>query len=89
MSAAYVKVEIATGRRGRDPRIHLSVFSTELVALSITGHGERTPTLLLTRQQVLDLRNGLTECLAQINGEAPRLANAGGSWDGAERRASP
>ena len=76
------EVRIATGRRGGDGELRLSVFAEELRAVALEGHGERGPTLLLTREQAARLRDALDELLPLLGAGAPRESN----WRGQERR---
>ena len=76
------EVRIATGRRDGDGELRLSVFAEELLAVTPEGHGERAPTLLLTREQAERLRDALTELLPLL-GSRPQSDTG---WQGAERR---
>jgi hypothetical protein len=82
MGGSDREVRIGTGRRGGDGRLRLSVFAADLLAVALEGHGERAPTLLLTREQAERLRDALDELLplvgTSLRGEA--------KWQGAERR---
>ena len=55
MGQAERGVEIATGRRQRDGHVRLSVFTHDLLALTVEAYGERAATLLLTRAQAREL----------------------------------
>lgn len=76
------EMRIATGRRDGDGSLRLSVFAEDLLAVALEGHGERAPTLLLTREQAQRLRDALTELLPLLNARPRREAD----WQGAERR---
>lgn len=76
-------VEIATGRRGADGHVRLSLFTNDLLALTITDFSERAPTLLLTRAQVVEMQRALAQ-LVLLLAEAPE---ATGEWAGDQRRA--
>ena len=76
------EVRIATGRREGDGALRLSVFAEDLLAVALEGHGERAPTLLLTREQAQRLRDALTELLPRLGARPRREAD----WQGAERR---
>ena len=87
MSVSEHEVRIATGRRADDGRVRLSLFADQLLALSIEGHGERIPTLLLTLAQARALKEALSELipLAEETGaqqQRPKVE----AWQGAERR---
>lgn len=95
MASTEYEAEIATGRRGNDGRVHLSLFTTDMLALTLEGHGERVPTLLLSKEQTMQLRDALSEVIALL--EEDKRKDAGGDstdttigsaavWQGAERR---
>nr|MBA3768355.1 hypothetical protein [Acidobacteriota bacterium] len=63
MAVSEHEVRIATGRRADDGRMRISIFADRLLALSIEGHGERIPTLLLTLDQARKLRDALSELI--------------------------
>ena len=77
-------MEIRTGRRDSDGLIRLSVFMDELLALTLEGHGERAPTLLLTLEQARRLQEALAE-LIPLAEEAVR-EEKDEAWQGQERR---
>ncbi len=79
--------EIATGRRDGDGHVRLFIFAEQMLALTIEGHGERAPTLLLTLEQARKLQATLAELMPRVE-EAVRQEQeaARGEWDGAERR---
>jgi hypothetical protein len=76
------EVRIATGRRDGDGELRLSIFAEDLLAVALEGHGERAPTLLLTREQAERLRDALTELLPSLETRTRHETN----WKGAERR---
>jgi hypothetical protein len=76
------EVRIATGRREGDGELCLAVFAEDLLAVALEGHGERAPTLLLTREQAARLRDALDELLPLLEARSRREEN----WEGAERR---
>lgn len=80
-------MDIRTGRRDGDGLVRLSLFMDEMVALSLEGHGERAPTLLLTLEQARRLRDALDELipLAEQAGSGKEGA-AADAWDGEDRR---
>lgn len=87
MSVSEHEVRIATGRRADDGRVRLSLFADHLLALSIEGHGERIPTLLLTLAQARALKEALSELIplveeASAEEQRPNVE----AWQGAERR---
>ncbi len=81
------EVEIRTGRRDGDGQIRLSLFMGEMLALTLEGHGERAPTLLLTLEQARKLQGALTELIPLLEeaalAEESRKTEA---WHGDERR---
>ncbi len=84
------EVEIATGRRATDGHVRVSIFAGQLLALSLEGHGERAPTLLLTLEQARKLQSALTELipLAEEFDERERDAARPQAWPATERRKS-
>jgi hypothetical protein len=85
MGQAERGVEIATGRRRQDGQVRLSVVTHDLLALTVEAHGERAPTLLLTRAQARELQLVLTRFIPLL-AEAGVDAPAPGEWAGPERR---
>ena len=87
MAQAEHEVDIRTGRRDGDGLIRVSLFMNEMVALSLEGHGERAPTLLLTLEQARLLEDALSRLipLAEQAGR-DKEKGAGGAWDGEDRR---
>lgn len=95
MASTEYEAEIATGRRGNDGRVHLSLFTTDMLALTLEGHGERVPTLLLSKEQTMQLRDALSEVITlleedkrkDVGGASPDAAiRSAAMWQGAERR---
>lgn len=80
-------VEIVTGRRQTDGHVRLSLFTRDLLALMVEAHGERAPTLLLTRAQARALQRALTQLIPEM-AEPPTDANGAEPWTGNERRNS-
>lgn len=78
-------VEIATGRRDGDGHVRLFIFAEQMLALTIEGHGQRAPTLLLTLEQARKLQTTLAELIPLVE-EAKRKEQEADLWDGAERR---
>lgn len=78
------EVEIRTGRREQDGQIRVSVFMDELLALTLEGHGERAPTLLLTLEQARRLQDVLAELTLSLESGARKQQTE--SWQGEERR---
>lgn len=88
MAVSEHEVRIATGRRADDGRVRLSLFADQLLALSIEGHGERIPTLLLTLAQARALKEALSELIPLVEemGTPEQQSPLAGEWQGAERR---
>jgi hypothetical protein len=78
------EVEIRTGRREQDGQIRVSVFMDELLALTLEGHGERAPTLLLTLEQARRLQDALAELSQRAESAAHKRKTD--EWQGEERR---
>jgi hypothetical protein len=78
------EVGIRTGRRENDGQIRVSVFMDDMLALTLEGHGERTPTLLLTLEQARKLKEALSDLIQSVE-NAVRKQQAE-SWQGEERR---
>jgi hypothetical protein len=87
MTVSEHEVEIATGRRATDGHVRVSLFAGGMLALSVEGHGERAPTLLLTLEQARRLQSALSELIPLAEG-FERESSAGSSlaWQGTERR---
>lgn len=93
MASTEYEAEIVTGRRGSDGRVRLSMFTSDMLALTLEGHGERAPTLLLTIEQATHLRDAFSEAITLLE-EAMRSKKAGEDtdtmppemWQGTERR---
>lgn len=87
MALSENEVEIATGRRATDGHVRVSVFAGQLLALSLEGHGERAPTLLLTLEQARKLQSALAELIPVVEGFEQQEIDAGlQAWGGTERR---
>lgn len=86
MSLIEREIEIPLGRRDGDGRIRLSVFADEMVAITIEGHGERAPTLLLSLEQARKLQSALGELIPLIEEVEQREENNVTAWRGEERR---
>jgi hypothetical protein len=80
------EVEIRTGRRDGDGHIRVSIFAEEMVALSLEGHGERAPTLLLTLEQARKLQAALAELIPLMEGIEREEKNQALTWRGGDRR---
>jgi hypothetical protein len=90
MAVSEHDVEIATGRRDGDGHVRLFIFAEQMLALTVEGHGERAPTLLLTFEQARKLQAALSELIPLVEEAvgAGRDTEVAGSWDGEERRAA-
>ena len=85
MALTEHEVEIRTGRRDGDGHIRVSIFMEDLLALTLEGHGERAPTLLLTIDQASKLQDTIAELIEIAKGSA-RAEEAAAAWQGEERR---
>jgi hypothetical protein len=86
MSLAEHEVDIRTGRRDDDGHLRVSIFMEDMVALTLEGHGERAPTLLLTLEQARKLQRVLTELIPLIEKGALEEKDRAAAWEGEERR---
>jgi hypothetical protein len=84
MSLIEHEVDIRTGRRDGDGRVRVSIFAGDLVALTLEGHGERAPTLLLTLEQARRLQRALAELIPMV--EEREREESAATWQGEERR---
>ncbi|HKR01683.1 MAG TPA: hypothetical protein VJT09_13470 [Pyrinomonadaceae bacterium] len=81
-------MEIRTGRRDGDGQIRVSVFMDEMVAITLEGHAERAPTLLLTAEQARELEGALSELIRLVEEASPQEQERARveKWQGEERR---
>ena len=91
MNTGQHEMRIPVGRRDGDGHVLVSVFASQLLALTLEGRGERAPTLLLTVDHARRLQNALGELIRSLE-EAEReklLAEENQApWQGVERRKS-
>ena len=81
------EVDIRTGRRDGDGHLRVSIFMEDMVALTLEGHGERAPTLLLTLEQARRLQGALAELIPLLEKAArEEETEPAESWQGEERR---
>ncbi len=80
------EIEIRTGRRDGDGQIRVSVFMDDLLALTLEGHGERAPTLLLTLEQARKLQNALADLTRRVEEAVREEKHKTEAWHGEERR---
>jgi hypothetical protein len=87
MALSEHEIEVAAGRRATDGRVHVSIFAGHLLALTVEGHGERAPTLLLTPEQARKLQAALSE-LIPLAEESEQEKGTGGpqAWAGSPER---
>jgi len=87
MAVSENEVEITTGRRDGDGHVRLFIFAEQMLALTVGGHGERAPTLLLTLEQARKLQAALSELIPRVEAAKRKEQEAAlAEWDGAERR---
>lgn len=80
-------VEIATGRRDSDGHVRLFIFAEQMLALTVEGHGESAPTLLLTLEQARKLQAALSELIPLVEDARRKEQEAAiKEWDGEDRR---
>jgi hypothetical protein len=75
-------VEIRVGRRATDGIVKLSPIPPELLQLSVSYKGERSASVVLTREQVQVLKQSLT----QFENEMQPARQPSEIWDHQERR---
>ena len=75
-------VEIRVGRRATDGVVRLSPYPPELLQLSVSYKGERSASVVLTREQVQALKQSLTEFENEM--QSPRETSE--TRDNQERR---
>jgi hypothetical protein len=80
------EVEIRTGRRDADGLIRLAIFMDEMLTLTLEGHGERAPTLLLTLEQAQRLQDALAQLIPQVEEASREAKRKMEAWRGEERR---
>jgi hypothetical protein len=86
MALTEHEIDIRTGRRDGDGYIHVSIFAGEMVALTLEGHGERAPTMLLTLEQARSLQRALAELIPLIEESMRQEETSADEWQGEERR---
>ena len=87
MSLIEHEIDIRTGRRDDDGHVRVSIFADELVALTVEGHGERAPTVLLTLEQARKLQSALNKLIPIVE-ELELEEKTAIKWQGEERRTS-
>jgi hypothetical protein len=76
------EVEFKVGRRSTDGVVRLSTYPPALLQLSVSYKGERSASVVLTRDQIHALR----EALAEFENEIPQADETAEPWDQRERR---
>ena len=76
------EIEFHVGRRSNEGVLKLSPYPPELLQLSVSYRGERSASVLLTRQQIQALKEALTE----FENEMPLSSETTETWDNRERR---
>jgi len=76
------EIEFRVGRRSTDGIVRLSPYPPALLQLSVSYKGERSASVVLTREQIQALR----EALAEFENEMPHANGVTGTWDQRERR---
>lgn len=75
-------VELKVGRRSADGIVRLSAYPPQLVQLSVGYRGQQSASVLLTQEQVRELRDALGKFIEEAAPE--RETNQ--TWDHTERR---
>lgn len=75
-------VEFKVGRRSTDGIVRLSPHPQALLQLSVSYRGERSASVVLTREQIQALR----EALSRFEEELPHTNEFTEKWDNRERR---
>lgn len=78
------EIEFHVGRRSNDGIVKLSPYPPELLQLSVSYKGERSASVVLTRQQVKALLQALTE----FEGDIKVSGKTTETWDNRERRSN-
>ena len=76
------EIEFKVGRRSTDGVVKLSAYPPALLQLSVSYKGERSASVVLTRDQIQALREALTE----FESEIPLTNEITETWDQRERR---
>lgn len=76
------ETELKVGRRSTDGIVKLSLYPPALLQLSVSYKGERSASVVLTREQVRTLREALT----QFENEIRATSEVTETWDERERR---
>lgn len=76
------EIEFKVGRRSTDGIVKLSSYPPALLQLSVSYKGERSASVVLTREQIQALR----EALAEFENEIPPTSEVTETWDHRERR---
>ena len=76
------EIEFQVGRRSNDGVVKLSPYPPELLQLSVSYRGERSASVLLTRQQI----QALKQALAEFENEIQPSSETSETWDNQERR---
>lgn len=75
-------VELKVGRRSADGIVRLSAYPRQLVQLSVGYRGQQSASVLLTQEQIRELRDALGNYVEEA--AADRETNE--TWDHTERR---
>lgn len=76
------EVEFKVGRRSTDGVVRLSPYPPALLQLSVSYKGERSASVVLTREQI----HALKQALAEFENEIPHADESTEPWDQRERR---
>ena len=76
------EIELKVGRRSADGIVRLSAYPPQLVQLTVTYRGQQSASVLLTQEQIRELRDALSNYVE----EAPAKRETNQTWDHTERR---
>lgn len=75
-------VELKVGRRSADGIVRLSAYPPQLVQLTVAYRGQQSASVLLTQEQIRELRDALREYVEEPAAEL----ETNKTWDHTERR---
>ena len=85
-------IELKVGRRSADGIVRLSAYPPQLVQLSVGYKGQQSASVLLTQEQIRELRDALGAYIDEASvdeasiDEAPVERETNQTWDHTERR---
>ena len=76
------EVELKVGRRSSDGTVRLSAYPPQLVQLSVSYRNRQSASVLLTQEQIRELRAALDEYIDELAPDSQSKE----TWDHTERR---